>query len=88
MNIELFKQALIKVKNPNFLVNVVSKRVRQLNSIGAASRPLVANITGLSATDVALREIVEDKLSFDAPLSTEALVGATPAGSGRKRRKS
>lgn len=87
MNVELFKQALIKIKNPNTLVNVVSKRVRQLNSIGAASRPLVSNVDGLSTIDIALREIVEDKLTFETPLSTEMLVGPASGGGARKRRK-
>ncbi len=85
MNVELFKQALAKVGNPHILVNVVSKRVRQLNSPGAASRPLVAEANNLSAMDIALREIVEDKLGHETPLSTEVLVGG---GSGKKRRKS
>lgn len=88
MNVELFKQALAKVGNPNILVNLVSKRVRQLNSTGSTSRPLVADTANMSAMDIALREIVEDKMSYELPLSTEVLVGAPAAGSGRKRRKS
>lgn len=93
MNLELFKKALEKVKNPNILVNVVSKRVRQLNSVGAASRPLVSDTSNLSPVDVALREVIEDKLSYELPLSTDVLVGSsTPASTsssgGRRRRKS
>lgn len=93
MNLELFKKALEKVKNPNVLVNVVSKRVRQLNSVGAASRPLVADASNISPVDIALREIIEDKLTYEAPLSTDVLVGshstaASSGGStGRRRRK-
>lgn len=85
MNLELFKQALEKVQNPNILVNVVSKRVRQLNSTGGASRPFVSETSNMSAPDIALREIVEDKLGYEMPLSTEVLVGA-PAP--KRRRKS
>lgn len=95
MNLELFKKALEKVKNPNILVNVVSKRVRQLNSVGAASRPLISEASNLSPVDIALREIIEDKLSYEAPLSTEILVGgsssaptASTTATGRRRRKS
>jgi DNA-directed RNA polymerase subunit omega len=93
MNLELFKKALEKVKNPNVLVNVVSKRVRQLNSVGAASRPLISDASNLSPVDIALREIIEDKLSYELPLSTEVLVGTgtpTPSSTttGRRRRKS
>ena len=42
LNAELTKKALEKVGNPNVLVNLISRRVRQLNSgAGAMSRPLV-----------------------------------------------
>lgn len=93
MNLELFKKALEKVKNPNILVNIVSKRVRQLNSVGAASRPLVSDTSNLSPVDIALREIIEDKLTYELPLSTEVLVGSAPPTSssgttGKRRRKS
>ena len=44
MNAELIKKALEKVGNPNILVNLISRRVRQLNAGGGAiSRPLVAD---------------------------------------------
>ncbi|HZT22895.1 MAG TPA: DNA-directed RNA polymerase subunit omega [Verrucomicrobiae bacterium] len=72
MNAELCKKALEKVGNPNVLVNLVSRRVRQLNSGGGAlSRPLVDNVSGLSAADIALREIIEDKIGWEAPDSVE-----------------
>jgi DNA-directed RNA polymerase subunit omega len=62
---EYVKQALQKVGNPNILINVVSRRVRQLNSGGgAASRPLIADYVNLGAADIALIEIIEDKLSW------------------------
>jgi len=68
MNSELCRQALAKVGNPNVLVNLVSRRVRQLNSGGGAlSRPLIANTAGLGVADIALTEILEDKISFDLP---------------------
>jgi len=86
MNIELMKQALAKVVNPNILVNMVSKRVRQLNSSGAASRPLVENTANQTAVEIALREIIEDKMTFDLPVSKEVLVGA-PTATPKRRRK-
>ncbi len=62
---EYVKQALLKVGNPNILINVVSRRVRQLNSGGgSASRPLIADTANLGAADIALLEIIEDKLSW------------------------
>ena len=66
MNAELQKKALEKVGNPNTLVNIVSRRVRQLNAgSGGLSRPLVADANILSAGDIALREIIEDKIGWD-----------------------
>lgn len=66
MNTELSKQASAKVGNPNVLVNVVSRRVRQLNSGGGpSSRPLITNTAGMGAGDIALTEIVEEKLGWE-----------------------
>jgi DNA-directed RNA polymerase subunit omega len=68
MNAELVKQALEKVGNPHVLVNIVSRRVRQLNAGGGGiSRPLVANTTNLGVADIALREIVEEKIGWVLP---------------------
>jgi DNA-directed RNA polymerase subunit omega len=68
LNAELTKKALEKVGNPNVLVNLISRRVRQLNSGGGAiSRPLVADVGHLGAADIALVEIIEDKMSFEMP---------------------
>jgi DNA-directed RNA polymerase subunit omega len=68
MNPELLKKALEKVGNPNILVNLVSRRVRQLNNGGGGiSRPLVAGVGNLGVADIALREIVEEKMGWDIP---------------------
>ena len=76
------KQALAKVGNPNILVNLISRRVRQLTSgAGAMSRPLVADIGTAGAADIALREIIEGKIGFDMP-EEMTLAEQTP-----KRRK-
>ncbi len=83
MNSELTRKALEKVGNPNILVNLISRRVRQLNSgAGAMSRPLVADTQNLGAADIALREIIEEKIGFDPP---EVVELARPAS--KKRRK-
>jgi len=67
LNSELCKQAAAKVINPNVLVNLISRRVRQLNSgAGGSSRPLVDH-AGLGMADIALKEIVEDKMGWDLP---------------------
>ncbi len=72
LNAELTRKALEKVGNPNVLVNLVSRRVRQLNSgSGAMSRPLVTETGNLGAADIALLEIIEDKIGFEMPEVTE-----------------
>ena len=72
MNAELTKKALEKVGNPNVLVNLVSRRVRQLNSgAGAMSRPLVSDVGNLGAADIALTEIIEEKIGFEMPETVE-----------------
>jgi len=83
MNAELAKKAAEKVGNPNVLVNLISRRVRQLNSGGGGlSRPLVDNVGNLGVADIALREIIEDKIGWEMPEVTE-LVRPQP----KKRRK-
>jgi DNA-directed RNA polymerase subunit omega len=83
MNAVLVKKALEVVLNPNVLVNLVSRRVRQLTSGGGAiSRPLVADTVNLGAADIALREIVEGKMGFEMP----EIIGLTrPTGKKRQR---
>ena len=83
MNAELAKKAAEKVGNPNVLVNLVSRRVRQLNSGGGGlSRPLIDNVGNLGVADIALREIIEEKIGWDMPEITE-LVRPQP----KKRKK-
>jgi DNA-directed RNA polymerase subunit omega len=83
LNAELTKKALEKVGNPNVLVNLVSRRVRQLNSgAGAMSRPLVADTANHGAADIALREIIEDKIGFELP---EVVELSRPTNKRRKK---
>ena len=66
MNAELSKKALEKVGNPNILVNLISRRVRQLNSAGGTgSRPLIEVPSNMGVADLALLEIVEDKMGWE-----------------------
>jgi DNA-directed RNA polymerase subunit omega len=68
MNAELVKQASEIVLNANVLINLISRRVRQLNAGGGGtSRALVADSGNSSAADIALREIIEGKMSFEMP---------------------
>lgn len=45
------------------LVNIVSKRVRQLN---AGHKPMVDTLGRMGLADIALKEIIEGKLTHEA----------------------
>lgn len=84
MNTELVKKALEKVGNPNTLVGIISRRVRQLNSGGGGlSRPLVDDAYQLGMADIALREVIEEKIGWDLPEPEHAALEAKP----RRRKK-
>lgn len=50
------------IQDPNILVNVVSRRVKQLKH---GSRPLVESLEKLNPEDIALREIIEGKITYE-----------------------
>ncbi len=84
MNSEICKKALEKVINPNILVNLVSRRVRQLTSGGGSgSRPLLAETAGLGAGDIAMLEIIEGKMAWE--LLEEKPAAVEPVVKKRKR---
>ena len=84
MNAELCKRAAEKVGNPNILVNLISRRVRQLNSGGGGlCRPLIADAGNLGAADIALRELLEEKIGWEMP---EAVELVRPQPKKRKKR--
>jgi len=83
LNSDLVKQALAKVGNPNILVNLVSRRVRQLTTGGSQGRPLLADTGGMGAGDIALLEIIEDKMDYQLLESAEEMEAAP-----KKRKKS
>ena len=66
MNPNLVKAAAEVIPNPKILVNMVSRRVRQL-CLG--HRPMVELIPGLGHADIALSEIAAGKLSFESTLN-------------------
>ena len=63
MRDDYITQALGKIMDPILLINVVSRRVKQLMR---GNRPLVESLEKLSPEDIALREIIEEKISFEA----------------------
>ena len=63
MNADLVKAASEVITSPQILVNMVSRRVRQLT---LGHRPLVVCAPGLGAADIALTEIANGKLTFES----------------------
>ncbi|MFZ4115137.1 MAG: DNA-directed RNA polymerase subunit omega [Chthoniobacterales bacterium] len=68
MNSQLIEQAALVIPNKQLLVNIVSKRVRQLT---AGSRPLIANAFNMGFADIALSEIAAHHVSILNLLSEE-----------------
>jgi DNA-directed RNA polymerase subunit omega len=85
VNSEYIKQALAKVGNPNVLVNLISRRVRQLTSGGGSSRPLIDQTATLGAADVALLEIIDGKMDYTMSTGTEEEEETTPVAKKRRR---
>ncbi|MGP8239421.1 MAG: DNA-directed RNA polymerase subunit omega, partial [Limisphaerales bacterium] len=77
------KQALAKVGNPNVLVNLISRRVRQLTSGGGNSRPLIDQPGTLGSADIALLELIEGKMDFEVNLLAEEEVQPAKKRRGR-----
>jgi DNA-directed RNA polymerase subunit omega len=72
MTTQLLQEAAAVIPNQQLLINVVSKRVRQL---GLGHRPMVETTPRMSLTDIALKEIVAGKLTY------ESLQGTTDGAS-------
>jgi len=64
MRDEYIREARKIIDDPYILVNVVSRRVKQLRR---GSRPLVESLEKLLPEDIALREIIEGKISYELP---------------------
>jgi DNA-directed RNA polymerase subunit omega len=62
MRDDYIKEAQKVINDPNILVNVVSRRVKQLKR---GSRPLVESLEKLLPEDIALREIIEGKINYE-----------------------
>src|SRR5262245_7113608 len=63
MTTQLLQEAAQVIPNQQLLINVVSKRVRQL---GLGHRPMVETTPRMSLTDIALKEIIAGKLTFES----------------------
>jgi len=66
---DYLKEAMAKVEDPNVLINVVSRRVKQLKS---GFKPLVESLERLDPEDIALREVIEGKIQFEVEAEEQA----------------
>ena len=64
----LVEEAAKKIPNVPLLVNVVSKRVRQLS---AGHRPMIDAGPRMGFSDIALQEIIDGKLSYELKAKDE-----------------
>ncbi len=62
MREEYLKEANKVIPDAGLLINVVSRRVKQLRH---GNRPLVESLEKLDLEDIALREIIEGKISYE-----------------------
>jgi DNA-directed RNA polymerase subunit omega len=62
MTTQLLQEAAQVIPNQQLLINVVSKRVRQL---GLGHRPMIETTPRMSLTDIALKEIIAGKLTYE-----------------------
>ncbi len=69
MTSSLLDEAFKVIPSQQTLVNVVSKRVRQLTQ---GHRPMVETTLRMGYSDIALTEIIEGKLNFEPPTPPEA----------------
>ena len=63
MRDEYLQEAQQIVNDPNTLINMVSRRSKQLKH---GSKPFVESLEKLEPEDIALREIIEGKISYQA----------------------
>jgi DNA-directed RNA polymerase subunit omega len=59
---EYLKEAQKVITDANILINVVSRRVKQLKF---GMKPLVESLEKLEPEDIALREVIEGKIDYE-----------------------
>ncbi|QYY35993.1 DNA-directed RNA polymerase subunit omega [Ruficoccus sp. ZRK36] len=62
MRDEYLIEAQKVIDDPNVLINVVSRRVKQLKY---GMKPLVESLEKLEPEDIALREVIEGKIDYE-----------------------
>ncbi len=81
MKKELLEAASKQIPNTMVLINVVSRRVRQLNQ---GHRPLVPGTEKLNPMDIALKEIAEGKVKYE--LTEPAAEGEDTEATKKKKK--
>ena len=61
MKNELLKDAIRIIPDPNILINMVSRRAKQLKQ---GHKPLIESLEKLEPEDIAMREIIEGKIDY------------------------
>lgn len=62
MRDEYLFEARQRIPDPNILINLVSRRSKQLKR---GMKPLVESLEKLEPEDIALREIIEGKIDYE-----------------------
>jgi DNA-directed RNA polymerase subunit omega len=76
MRNDYLQNALKVIDDPTILVNVVSRRVKQLKR---GHRALIESLEKLSAEDTALREIAEGRITYELASIEELAAPRRPA---------
>ncbi len=75
MRNDYIQSAAAVISDPYILVNVVSRRVKQLRR---GYRPLISSLEKLSFEDIALREISERKITYEIATLEELQADSPP----------
>ncbi len=75
---QLLDDAAKVITSPQVLINVVSRRVRQLSQ---GHRPLVEVGPRMGLSDIALQEIISGKLTYEEAEPTPSVANGAPNGS-------
>ena len=62
MREDYLKQAQEIIQDPNILINVVSRRVKNFKN---GAKPLVESLERLSLEDIALLEVIKGKIGYE-----------------------
>ncbi len=88
MKSALLNAASLVVPKTQILVNMISRRVRQLSQ---GHRPLVEFVPGMGLADIALTEVIQGKLTYESTFGLDKTETAPapkvvtfPAGAGKK----